>query len=69
MEMRPLFNKESLWAYPVYAAVGGSIGYWLQGIEERQSKVLADRRDRLIEKRRQAKARAEAGSRLDTAAA
>lgn len=68
MEMRPLFNKESLWAYPVYAAVGGSIGYWLNGVEERQTKVLADRRARLIEKRRLAKARAEAGS-LDSAAA
>jgi len=67
--MRPLFNKESLWAYPVYAAVGGSIGYWLEGIEGRQSKLLADRRDRLIEKRRQAKARAEAAAGLGTAAA
>lgn len=50
--MRPFFNKESLWAYPFFAAVGGSFGYWLTGVEERQMKVLADRRDRLLEKRR-----------------
>jgi len=50
--MRPFFNKESLWAYPVYATVGGSFGYWLTGVEGRQFKLLADRRDRLLEKRR-----------------
>jgi hypothetical protein len=68
MEMRPLFNKESLWAYPVYAAVGGSVGYWLQGVEDRQTKLLAARRERLLEKRRLAKARAEGGA-VDAAAA
>ena len=52
IEMRPMFNKESLWVYPVYATIGGSFGYWLQGVEHRQFKILADRRDRLLEKRR-----------------
>ncbi|OCK78004.1 hypothetical protein K432DRAFT_427597 [Lepidopterella palustris CBS 459.81] len=51
IEMRPLFNKESLWVYPVYASIGGSFGYWLTGVEQRQFKLLADRRDRLLEKR------------------
>ena len=50
--MRPFFNKESLWAYPVFAAAGGSFGYWLTGVENRQMKVLSDRRNRLLEKRR-----------------
>lgn len=50
--MRPFFNKESLWAYPVFAAAGGSFGYWLTGVENRQIKILADRRDRLLEKRK-----------------
>lgn len=50
--MRPFFNKDSLWAYPVYATVGGSFGYWLQGVENRQFKLLANRRDRLLEKRK-----------------
>ena len=52
MEMRPFFNRGSLWAYPLYAGVGGSFGYWMMGVEERQIKLLSDRRDSLLEKRR-----------------
>ncbi|KAI9667269.1 MAG: hypothetical protein M1821_000083 [Bathelium mastoideum] len=52
LEMRPLFTRETLWAYPVFAGVGGAFGYWLQGVEERQFRVLTDRRDILLEKRR-----------------
>ncbi|KAK5014925.1 NADH-ubiquinone oxidoreductase 14 kDa subunit [Cryomyces antarcticus] len=59
IEMRPFFNIEGLWAYPVYAALGGSFGYWLKGVEGRQFKILADRRDRLLEKRRRASERQE----------
>lgn len=51
IEMRPLFNKESLWVYPIYASIGGSFGYWLMGVEQRQFKLLADRRDSLLAKR------------------
>lgn len=50
--MRPFFNKESLWAYPVFAAAGGSFGYWLTGVESRQLKLLAERRTNLLEKRK-----------------
>jgi hypothetical protein len=57
--MRPLFNKESLWVYPIYASIGGSFGYWLMGVEQRQYKMLADRRDALLEKRARRKAREE----------
>ena len=49
--MRPFFNKESLWAYPMFAAVGGSFGYWLTGVDNRQQKILMDRRNSLLEKR------------------
>ena len=52
IEMRPLFIKEGLWAWPVYATVGASFGYWLKGVEDRQFRILADTRDRLLEKRR-----------------
>jgi len=52
IEMRPLFNKESLWVYPLFATVGGSFGYWLEGVESRQLKILADRKEMLLEKRR-----------------
>ena len=50
--MRPLFGKESLWAYPLFATVGGSFGYWLEGVESRQLKMLAERKEMLLEKRR-----------------
>ena len=50
--MRPFFNKESLWVYPIFAAAGGSFGYWLQGVEQRQDNILADRRRTLLEKRK-----------------
>ncbi|KAF2653863.1 hypothetical protein K491DRAFT_633174 [Lophiostoma macrostomum CBS 122681] len=62
IELRPLFNKESLWVYPVYASIGGSFGYWLMGVEQRQFKMLADRRDALLEKRARRKARDEAAA-------
>ena len=52
IEMRPFFNRESLWVYPLFASVGGSFGYWLQGVEKRQLRVLGERRDSLLEKRR-----------------
>ena len=50
--MRPLFGKESIWAYPLFATVGGSFGYWLEGVESRQLKMLAERKEMLLEKRR-----------------
>ncbi|KAK2745259.1 hypothetical protein FQN57_003954 [Myotisia sp. PD_48] len=52
IEMRPFFNKESLWVYPLFATVGGSFGYWLQGVESRQLKMLTERKQMLLEKRR-----------------
>jgi hypothetical protein len=67
IEMRPLFNKESLWVYPVYATIGGSFGYWLMGVEQRQFKMIADRRDALLEKRARRKEREEAAKTADEA--
>jgi hypothetical protein len=49
--MRPFFNKQSLWAYPVFGGVGASFGYWLQGVDQRQQKILGARRQSLLEKR------------------
>ncbi|KAI0881048.1 uncharacterized protein GGS22DRAFT_173207 [Annulohypoxylon maeteangense] len=57
LEMRPLFNRGSLWAYPVFAGVGGSFGYWLQGVDERQVAVLEERKQALLEKRSRKAAR------------
>lgn len=50
--MRPFFNKESLWAYPVFAAAGGSFGYWLTNVQSRQNAILTERRNNLLSKRR-----------------
>lgn len=52
IEMRPLFNRSSLWVYPIYAGIGSSVGYWLLGVEQRQVKFLTERREALLEKRR-----------------
>ena len=49
--MRPFFTRKTLWAYPVYAAGGGAFGYWLQGVDERQSATLNERKAVLLEKR------------------
>jgi hypothetical protein len=49
--MRPFFNKESLWVYPIFGGVGASFGWWLQGVDESQQKILGARRMALLEKR------------------
>ena len=56
-EMRPFFNKGSLWVYPVYAAGGASFGYWLQGVDDKQTALLEERKDKLLEKRARKAAR------------
>ncbi len=57
LEMRPFFNRESLWAYPVFGAVGGSFGYWMMRIEHKQMRIIEERRERLLEKRQRRAAR------------
>lgn len=51
IEMRPLFHKNSLWAYPVFGATGAGFGYWLQGVDDRQTAVLTARKEAILEKR------------------
>jgi hypothetical protein len=65
IEMRPFFNKESLWAYPVFAAAGGSFGYWLTGVENRQLTLLAQRRQSILEKRKRRAERESAAKEAD----
>lgn len=66
--MRPFFNRKALWAYPVFAGVGGSFGYWMQGVDERQTKMLEERKAAILEKRaRRAAQRAAAGEEVATA--
>ena len=52
IEMRPILQRNALWAYPLFGGIGASFGYWLQGVEERQVRILAETRDSLLEKRR-----------------
>ncbi|KAL1302352.1 hypothetical protein AAFC00_002758 [Neodothiora populina] len=51
IEMRPFLARQAMWAYPVYAGVGASFGYWLQGVEDGQMRILARTKERLLEKR------------------
>lgn len=50
--MRPFFQRGALWVYPLFAGIGGSFGYWLKGVEDRQMKMLQQRKELVIEKRR-----------------
>lgn len=59
IEMRPFFRRDCLWAYPLYAGVGASFGLWLKGVEDKQVRILAETKARLLEKRRR---RAEQGA-------
>lgn len=52
IQMRPFFNKAGLWAYPAYGGVGAAFGYWLKGVDERQNRILAEQKERLLERRR-----------------
>ena len=52
IEMRPFFQRGTLWVYTLFAGIGGSFGYWMKGVEDRQTKMLEQRKQILIEKRR-----------------
>jgi hypothetical protein len=49
--MRPIFNKGSLWAYPLFGASGAAFGYWMDNVEESQIKILSQRKQSILEKR------------------
>jgi len=49
--MRPMLYKQGLWIYPVYAAVGASFGYWLQGVDDKQTAILDARKELILAKR------------------
>lgn len=43
--------RQSLWVYPLFGGVGAGFGYWMMGVEERQTRILSERKERLLEKR------------------
>jgi len=61
IEMRPFFQRGTLWVYPLFASIGGSFGYWLKGVEDRQVKLLHQRKEILVEKRRRRAEREQLG--------
>ena len=46
-----MLYKQGLWIYPVYAAVGASFGYWLQGVDDKQTAILDARKELILAKR------------------
>lgn len=44
-------------AYPVYAAVGASFGYWLQNVDSAQTEMLQERKESILAKRARRAAR------------
>ncbi|PWW72774.1 hypothetical protein C7212DRAFT_301237 [Tuber magnatum] len=62
IEMRPFLARDTAWGYPVFAAVGGSFGYWLSQVDKRQTEILARRRESLLEKRKRAREREKAAA-------
>lgn len=65
MEQHGYFHLNRLWAFPFFAAVGGSFGYWMMNVDNAQLKLLADRRDRLLEKRKRRAEREEVARKAD----
>ena len=64
--MRPLFHRKQLWVYPLFAGIGGSFGYWLMGVEQRQQAFMQEKMDALKAKRkRQAERNAEANGAVE----
>jgi len=61
IQWRPYTAAHDLWGYPGYGAVAAGIGYFLIGMEERQMAILNDRKNLLLEKRKRAAERREAG--------
>jgi len=51
IEMRPFLDRRAMLGFPIFAAVGASFGYWLDGVDKRQTAVLAERKAALLEKR------------------
>ncbi|KAF8465314.1 hypothetical protein BDZ91DRAFT_849371 [Kalaharituber pfeilii] len=54
IQMRPFFSRETALGYPLYIGAFGAFGYWLQGVEMNQTKILEERKLTLLEKRRKA---------------
>ncbi|KAK3398984.1 NADH:ubiquinone oxidoreductase 10.4kD subunit [Sordaria brevicollis] len=57
IERRPIFSRNTLWGYPVFATIGASFGYWVQGVEVKQEALLQERKQAILEKRARRKAR------------
>jgi len=41
---------------PIYATIGGGFGYWLEGVGHRNDRLLLERKEMLLQKRRRLEA-------------
>ncbi|KAK7749762.1 hypothetical protein SLS53_000341 [Cytospora paraplurivora] len=57
LEMRPLWNRGSLWVYPIFAGTGASFGYWLESVDKKQTSILEERKEAILAKRARRAAR------------
>lgn len=55
-KVNPL-SRSMLWAYPVFAGVGASFGYWLDGVDKKQVEILQERKEAILAKRARRAAR------------
>jgi len=60
--MRPFFARKTIMGYPIFATIGASFGYWLQGVDERQTAILQERKAAIMEKRARRAAQKEGAS-------
>lgn len=46
-------SKPELWIYPCYGLTGLAVGYWLEGVQERQEACLNERKAFYLQKRKE----------------
>lgn len=51
IQHRPIIHLPTMWVYGLFGGLGGTFGYWIQGVEDRQMAMLADRKAALLAKR------------------
>ncbi|KAI5289877.1 hypothetical protein KEM52_000638 [Ascosphaera acerosa] len=69
IQKRPIVEVPKLWVYGLFGGLGGTVGYWLQGVEDRQLAMLAERKAVLLAKRARQAAREQEGEESGAAVA
>ena len=69
IERRRILGASTLWGYPVFAAIGASFGYWVQGVEVKQDAMLQERKQAILEKRARRAAKLQEAGQIEPEAA